>query len=203
MIEVLVNQLLQSTKGVILRKDRPTAMGPVCFSCGDGSHRINRCPQVNADFQFLPAGWSVNMDNGQYRATQMNKTLAEVPGNEPWSEREGQPLGPPDIKAPLTQVGVSAEISNGNPIGGYRRNIVSGATGRRIVRSFHPWKRGRGRSEIQRDRPVPVPPKWTGDRRPPRRQFPGIWTGGCGRLKTFSRSLRRTVIHGHGESRRP
>ena len=45
----------------------------------------------------------------------MNKTLAEVPGNEQWSEREGQPLGPPEIKAPLTQVGVSAR--NGNPIG--------------------------------------------------------------------------------------
>ena len=202
-IEVLVNQLLQSTQGEILRKDRPTAMGPVCFSCGDGGHRINRCPQVNADFLFLPVGWSVNMDNGQYRATRMNKTLAEVPGNEEWSEREGQPLGPPEIKAPLTQVGVSAELSNGNPIDGYRRKIVSGATGRPIVRSFRPWKRGRGWSEIQRDHPVPVPPKWTGDRRPPRRRFPGIWTGGCGRLKTFSRSLRRTVIHGHGESRRP
>ena len=68
-IEVLVNQLLQSTQGAIMRKDRPTAMGPVFFSCGDGSHRINWCPQVNADFPFLPAGWSVNMDNGQYRAT--------------------------------------------------------------------------------------------------------------------------------------
>ena len=202
-IEVLVNQLLQSTQGEIPRKDRPTAMRPVCFSCGDGGHRINRCPQVNADFPFLPAGWSMNMDNGQYRATQMNKTLAEVPGNEEWSEREGQPLGPPEIKAPLTQVGVSAEISHGNPIGGYQRKIVSGATGRPIVRSFRPWKRGRGRSEIQRDRPVPVPTKWTGDRRPPRRRFPGIWTGGCGRLKTFSRSLSRTVIHGHRKSRRP
>ena len=31
-IEVLVNQLLQSTQGAILRTDRPTAMGPVCFS---------------------------------------------------------------------------------------------------------------------------------------------------------------------------
>ena len=50
-LEVLVNQLLQSTQGAILRKDRATAMG--CFSCGDGGHRINRCPQVNADFPFL------------------------------------------------------------------------------------------------------------------------------------------------------
>ena len=68
-IEVVVNQLLQSTQGAILRKDRATAMGPVCSSCGDGGLRINRCPQVNADFPFLPAGWSVNMDNEQYRAT--------------------------------------------------------------------------------------------------------------------------------------
>ena len=196
---LLVNQLLQSTQGEILRRDRPPVVGPVCFSCGDGGHRINRCPQVNADFPFLPAGWSMNMDNGQYRAKRMNQTLAEEPGNEQWSEREGQPLGPPEIKAPLTQVGVFAEISNGNPTG----KIVSGATGRPIVRSFCPWKCSRGRPEIQRDQPVSVPPKWTGDRRALRRRSPGIWTGGCGRLKTFSRSLRRTAILEHGESRRP
>ena len=185
-IEVLVNQLLQSMQGEILRKDRPTAMGPVCFSCGDGGHRINRCPQMNADFPFLPAGWSVNMDNGQYQATRMNKTLAEVPGNEEWSEREGQPLGPPEIKAPLTQVGVSTELSNGNPIGGYRRKIVSGATGRPIVR------RGRKYKEIA----------WSQCRRSGP-ATDGLSDAGFGRLKTFSRSLRRTVIHGHGESRRP
>ena len=61
---LLVNQLLQSMQGEILRRDRPSVMGPVCFSCGDGGHRINRCPQVN--FPFLPAGWSMNIDNGQY-----------------------------------------------------------------------------------------------------------------------------------------
>ena len=62
-----------------------------------------------------------------------NQKLIEGPGNEQQSERVGQPLGPPGIKAPLTQVGVSAEISNGNPIGVYRGKIVSGATGRPIV----------------------------------------------------------------------
>ena len=122
MLEVLVNQLLQSTQGEILRRDRPPAVGPVCFSCGDGGHRINRFP-------FLPMGWSMNMDNGQYRATRMNQKLVVEPGNEQRSEREGQPLGPPEIKAPLTQAGVSAEISNGNPIGAHRGKIVSGATG--------------------------------------------------------------------------
>ena len=108
----------------------------------------------------------------------------------------------------------AGEQSSTDPGGGFRRNKQQKsnwriptenskrATGRPIVRNFRPWKRDRGRSEIQRNRPVPVPPKWTGDRRPPRRRFPGIWTGGSGRLKTFCRSLRRTVIHGHGEFRR-
>ena len=174
-------------------------MGPVCFSCGDGGHRINRCPQVNTDFPFLLTGWSMKMDNGQYRAKRMNQRLAEEPGNEQQPEWEGQPLGPPEIKAPLTQ----AEISNGNPSGGFRRKIVSGTTGRPIVRNFRPWKRSRGRPEIRRDQPVSVPPKWAGDRRALRRWSPGILTEGCGRLKTFSRSIGRTAILRHGESRRP
>ena len=177
-LEVLVDQLLQSMQGEILRRDRPPTVGPVCFSCGDGGHRINRCPQVNADFPFLPMGWSMNMDNGQYRATRMNQKLVEEPGNEQRSEREGQPLGPPEIKAPLTQAGISAEISNGNPIGAHRGKIVSGAIGRPIVRSFRPW-RHRGRPEIPGDQPVPVPSKWTGDRRALRRRSSGILTGGC------------------------
>ena len=196
-LEVLVDQWLQSTQGEILKRDRPPTVGPVCFFCGDSSHRINRCPQVNVDFPFLPMGWSMNMDNGQYRATRMNQKLVEEPENEQRSEREGQPLGPPEIKAPLTQAGVSAEISNGNPIGVHRGEIVSGATGWPIVRNFRPWRR-KGRPVIPRDQPVPVPPKWTSDRRALRRRSSGIWTGGCGRLKTFSRSREGTVILGRG-----
>ena len=73
LLEALANQLLQSTQEEIRRRDRLPAVGPVCFSCGDGGHRINRCPQVNADFPFLPRGWSMNMDNGQYRATRVNQ----------------------------------------------------------------------------------------------------------------------------------
>ena len=58
-----------------------------------------------------------------------NQKLMESPGNEQRSEWEGQPLGPPGIKAPLTLVGVSAETSNGNPIGVNRGKIVSGPLG--------------------------------------------------------------------------
>ena len=40
-LEILVDQWLQSTQGEILKRDRPPTIGPVCFSCGDGGHRIN------------------------------------------------------------------------------------------------------------------------------------------------------------------
>ena len=43
---------------------------------------------------------------------------------------------------------------------------------------FPSWRR-RGWPVIPRDQPVPVPPKWTSDRRALRRRSPGIWTGGC------------------------
>ena len=108
-IELLVNQLLQPTQYKILSEDRdnrPTAAGPVCFSCGCEGHGINRCSQMDAAFPFLPSGWSVNMYNGPYRATQMGNTSTDSPGNEEWSGRGGgggvQPPGPSKIKVPLT-----------------------------------------------------------------------------------------------------
>ena len=110
----------------------------------------------------FPGTWLSSRDNEQYRVKNKNQKLMVGQGNEQRFEREGQPLGPPGIKAPLTQVGVSTEIGNGNPIGVYRGKIVSGATGRPIVGNFRHW-RHRGRPEIPRDQPVPVPPKWTGD----------------------------------------
>ena len=145
-------------------------------------------PQVPRD------GW-LSYDNKQYRGTGRTHKLVEGPGNEQRSEWEGQPLGPLEIKAPLTQVWVSSEISNRSPNGIYRGEIVSEATGRPIIRNFRPWRR-RGRPETLR---VPVPPKWTGDRQAIRRRSSGIWTGGCGRLKTFSQFRGGTVVLGRGE----
>ena len=199
---VLVDRLYQSKLEEIRKRDRPPTGGPVCFSRRNDDHGVNRCPQVSAASPHLPRTWLSSCDNKQYRVKNKHQKLIEGPGNEQRSEREGQPLGPQGIKAPLTQVGVSAEISNGNPIGVCRRKVVSGATGRPIVRNFRHWKR-RGRSEIPRDQPVPVPPKWTGDRWATRRRSSEIWTGGCGRLKTFGRFREGTVMLGRGESRNP
>ena len=195
---VLIDRLYQSKLKETRKRDRPPTGGPVCFSGGSDGHRIT----VSAESPHLPRDWLSSRDNEQYRVTGRNQKLVEGPGNEQRSEREGQPLRPPGIKAPLTQVGVSAEISNGNPIGVYRGKIVSGATGRPIVRNFRHWRR-RGRPEIPRDQPVPVSPKWTGDRWATRRRSSGIWTGGCGRLKTFGRFREGTVMFGRGESRNP
>ena len=117
---VLVDRWYQSKLEEIRRRDRPPTGGPVCFSCGDGGHRVNRCPQVNMESPHLPRDWLSSHDNEQYRVTGRNQKLVDGPGNEQRSGREGQPLGPPGIKAPLTQVGASAEINNGNPIGVYR-----------------------------------------------------------------------------------
>ena len=102
---VLVNRLYQSKLEETRRRDRPPTGGPVCFFCGDGSHRANRCQQVNAEFPHLPRDWLSSRDNEQYRVTGRNQKLVEGPGNKQRPEREGQPLGPPGIKAPLTQVG--------------------------------------------------------------------------------------------------
>ena len=201
-VGILLDRVYRSLQEEARKKDRPPTGGPVCFFCGNNGHRANRCPQVNTALPQVPRDGWLSYDNKQYRGTGRTHKLVEGLGNEQRSEREGQPLGPPEIKAPLTQVGVSAEISNISSSGLYRGEIVSEATGRPIIRNFRPWRR-RGRPETLRDPPVPVPPKWTGDRLAIRRRSSGIWTGGCGRLKTFSRFRGGTVMLGRGESRRP
>ena len=73
----------------------------------------------------------------------------------------GQPLGPLEIKAPLTLVGVPARISEGDPLGRYRGTIVNVTDGRPIGRNSHHWGRRR-RPERTRDQLVPVTPATDG-----------------------------------------
>ena len=206
-IELLVN-LLQPTQKEIPNEDRvnrPTAVGPVCFSCICEGHGINRCPQMNVAFPFLPSGWSVNMNNGQYRATRIKTKSTDYPGNEEWSGRGGQPPGPSKVKAPLTLVGGFVRPSNGIPSGRYRRDVTKAATGRQIARNSQPWEGRQLQSGIQRNRtirPVQVPQIWTGCRRVPRRRFSGNQRGGCGRLRKCGLLLTRTLSNRYGESRR-
>ena len=60
-----------------------TEWARVCFSCGRQGHGVNRCSQVDTSFPFLPPGWSVDVRNGQYQASQTDVTgLRSTPGNE-------------------------------------------------------------------------------------------------------------------------
>ena len=78
---------------------------------------MNRCSQMNTSIPFLPPGWSVNVRNGQYRATQTERTgLGSPPGNEGWSGWEGQPPGPSGIKTRLTLVGEWEDGKGGSRI---------------------------------------------------------------------------------------
>ena len=63
---VLVDRWCQSKLEETRRRDRPPTGGPVCFSCGDGGHRVNRCPQVNVESPHLPRDWLSSHDNEQY-----------------------------------------------------------------------------------------------------------------------------------------
>ena len=42
-----------------------------CFSCGFHGHGVNRCSQLDISFPYKMPGWSVNVRNGQYRASRM------------------------------------------------------------------------------------------------------------------------------------
>ena len=197
-----VDRWCQLTGEEARERDRPPTGGPACIPGGNDGHEVNRRPEVGAvHLQILKTRWP-NCDNEQYRVKNKNQKLMESLGNEQRSEREGQPLGPPGIKAPLTLVGVPAEISNVNPIGMYGGTIVSVASGRPIVRNFHHWGAEDGR-KCQGIGRVPVTPKWTGDRWATRRRSSEIWTGRCGWLKTLGRFREGTVMLGRGESRNP
>ena len=68
--------------------------GDGVFSCGRPGHGVNRCSRVDTSFPFLLRGWSVDIQDGQYRAVWPGGSMAlSPPGNEGWSGREGQPPG--------------------------------------------------------------------------------------------------------------
>ena len=202
MIETVVDLWYQAWGKRPRERDGPPTGGPACILDGINGHEVNRRPGVGAvHLQQIKTGWP-HGDNKQDRVKNKGQRLRKSPGNERRSERGGQPLGPLEIKAPLTLVGVPARISKGDPLGRYRGTIGRVANGRLIVRNSHHWGRRR-RHERPTDRPVPVTPKWTGDRWGTRHRSPVIWTGRCGRLKTFGRFREGSAMLRRGESRNP
>ena len=43
-----------------------------CFSCGFFGHGVNRCPRLDRSVPYKTPGWSVDVHNGQYRASRMS-----------------------------------------------------------------------------------------------------------------------------------
>ena len=77
-----------------------------CCSCGLHGHRVNRCSRLDITFPCVLPGWSVDVRNGQYRASRMHGNGQDRRrGKERWFGREGQPPGPLMIVTHLTQVG--------------------------------------------------------------------------------------------------
>ena len=87
---------------------------------------MNRCSQVDTSFPFLPPGWSVDVRNGQYRASRTDGTgLRSTPRNEGWSGREGQPPGPSEIEVRLTPAGELGVREDASRLGSCRWGVNS------------------------------------------------------------------------------
>ena len=51
--------------------------GDGLFSCGRPGHGVNRCSRVDTSFLILPRGWSVDIQDGQYRAVWHGGSMAQ------------------------------------------------------------------------------------------------------------------------------
>ena len=84
-----------------------------CFSCGFFGHGVNRCPRLDRYFPYKMPGWSVDVHDGQYRASRIRGDEQDLRrGKEGWFGRKGQPPGPSVTTTCLTQVGII--IRHGN-----------------------------------------------------------------------------------------
>ena len=84
-----------------------------CFSCGFFGHGVNRCPRLDRSFPYKMLGWSVDVRDGQYRASRMCRDKQDLRlGKEGWFGREGQPPGPSVTVTRLTWVGVIIRLGN-------------------------------------------------------------------------------------------
>ena len=67
--------VLQPVGGAIPLTNDQWKRGP-CFSCGLQGHGVNRCLRMDVSFLYLLPGWSVDVRNGQYRASRSPTELS-------------------------------------------------------------------------------------------------------------------------------
>ena len=103
--------VLQPVGGAIPLTNDQWKRGP-CFSCGLQGHGVNRCSRMDVSFPYLLPGWSVDVWNGQYRASWIRGDGRDFqPGKGGWFGWEGQPPGPSMIVTHLTLVGGSVRLA--------------------------------------------------------------------------------------------
>ena len=67
--------VLQPVGGAIPLTNNQLKRG-TCFSCRLQGHEVNRCPRMDVSFHYLLPGWSVDVNNGQCRASRSPTELS-------------------------------------------------------------------------------------------------------------------------------
>ena len=179
--------------------------GSTCRWEENDAPTVDRSPRVGmVNLEHVRIGGKNWVHGWDPVETHYSQKQRRRPGNERRFGRVGQPLGPLRIKAPLTLGGggVPSRLKKGCPLGRRRKMMGVAADGRWMIRNSQSWER-RSRPERSSDRPIPMTPRWAGDRGDTRYRSPGVWTGGCDRQRTFGQFGKGTVMFGRGVSRNP
>ena len=105
-----------------------------CFACGFLGHGVNHCTQLDRSFPYITPWWSVNLRDGEYRASKLTGEVhISTRGKEGWFGREGQPPGPSVTITRLTQVGVVVCLGND------RKMTLMDPDGPRMCRASQFW----------------------------------------------------------------
>ena len=105
-----------------------------CFSCEFLGHWVNHCTQLNRSFPYIAPGWSVDLRDGEYRASKLTEDGHDsTRGKEGWFGREGQPPRPSVTITRLTQVGAVVWL------GINRKITIMDPDGSRMCRASQFW----------------------------------------------------------------
>ena len=132
-------ELLIRTVLKVVRERRGTDMNDErdrgqCFSCRFLGHGVNRCTRLNRSFPYITPGWSVNLRDGEYRASRLTEDVHDsTRGKEGWFGRKGEPPGPSVTITCLTQVGVVVWLEND------RKMTLMDPDGPRMCRASQFW----------------------------------------------------------------